>query len=240
MNLTTLSEKLSKKEGVVYWRSSKEKSGTINVKLPFESDDVDIISELVAINYLLTEKCVFGHNLLVGTGITLDVSKGAIKKIVLGKSSKTNIMKFSSFIPFLLQGITIKTHKKYRKLEVCDSDEFETINADIEKYTNTRLLIDAPAIGKVAITNHSVERYLERLKEESGEVKTPLRSLITRLTNPEICLVKLPEDVLKHKARKYGEDDNYSVWKHPSSTLNFGLTEKDGVYSLVTVFIKNQ
>ena len=103
------------------------------------------------------------------------------------------------------------------------------------------LFPSAPAIAKIAITSHSVGRYLERSIDESGEVKHPLKSLIGRLSNPSIERVKLPESVLSHKERKYGQSDDYSVWKHPTSTLNFGLLKKEGVYFLVTVFInKNQ
>lgn len=237
--LITKSHKTSLTTANVAWRSGGEAFGNIEVSIPYESSDVDIVAELVAINYLIFEKKVLGNTILHGYGIELEVSKGAIKKILNKKSDKKDVAKYASFIDFLLKGVTIKTHKKCSKDVAPALENLERITTDIEKYTNTRLLINAPAIGKVEITNHSVERYLERAANESGDIKYALKSLINRLSNTGIKMVKLPASVLAHKERKYGKSDDYSVWMHPTSTLNFGLLKKEDVYYLVTVFINN-
>jgi hypothetical protein len=238
--LTTYSEKTSPTTAVVHWRSSAIKCGIIDVTLPYESEDVDIVGELVALQYLIVDKEIFGQSALHGEGLEVEVSKGAIKKILTGKTTKKEIIKYASFIPFLLQGISLKTHKKCSKNDEYEECISEKILVDVEKYTNTRLLVSSPVIGDIEITSHSVSRYLERIRDESGNVKFPLKSLVARLTNPELRKVVLPENVVSHKLRKYGESDEFSVWKHPTSTLNFGLIKVGPVFNLVTVFINKQ
>ncbi len=238
--LTTYSDKTSLTTAIIHWRSSATKCGVIEVTLPYESLDIDIVGELVALQHLIIDKEIFGKNAFHGEGLKVEVSKGAIKKILTGKTIKKEIIKYASFIPFLLQGISIKTHKKCSKNDVFEGCISEKIVVDVEKYTNTRLLVSSPVIGDIEITSHSVGRYLERVKPESGDIKFPLKSLVLRLTNPDLRQVTLPENVVSHKLRKYGESDEFSVWKHPTSTLNFGLIKVGPVFSLVTVFINKQ
>lgn len=238
--LTTYSAQTSPTTAVVHWRSSTIKCGIIEVTLPYESLDVDIVGELVALQHLIVDKEIFGQSVLHGDGLEIEVSKGAIKKILTGKTTKKEIIKYASFIPFLLQGISLKTHKKCSKNDAFEGRISEKITVDIEKYTNTRILVSSPVIGGIEITSHSVNRYLERIRDESGDVKFPLKSLVARLTNPDLRQVTLPKKVVSHKIRKYGESDEFSVWKHPTSTLNFGLIKVGPVFNLVTVFINKQ
>ncbi len=238
--LTTYSTKTSPTTALVQWRSSATKCGIIEVTLPYDSPDMDIVGELVALQYLIIDKEIFGQNALHGEGLEVEVSKGAIKKILTGKTTKKEIIKYASFIPFLLQGLSLKTHKKCSQNDDCEGCVSEKILVDVEKYTNTRLLVSSPVIGDIEITSHSVGRYLERVKSESGDIKFPLKSLVLRLTNPDLRQVTLPKDVVSHKLRKYGESDEFSVWKHPTSTLNFGLIKDGPTFHLVTVFINKQ
>lgn len=238
--LTTFSEKSGPDSAKVYWHLGAEKNGVLEVLLPYTSNDSDIIGELVAINYLATEKHIFGNEVLHGSGINLNVSKGAIKKILAGKSAKKEVVKYASFIPFMMYGVTVQTHKKRGEAIGVDESCFEKIDVDVEKYTNTKLMIDTPAIGPVEITAHALNRYIERIKDESGELKHPLRSLVNRLSNPDNYQVDLPEKVRLHKLKKYGDDGSFTVWKHPTSTLNYGLIQKGDKHTLVTVFINKQ
>lgn len=240
--LTTLSEKISPSSAMVYYKVTghQKGSGSLEMVLPFESEDVEIIAELVAINYLILEKQIAGENRQDGNGITLNVSKGAIKKIALGKTTKKHLFKFGNFLTFILRGISIKTHKKRSKTDICSSGNSERINVDVEKYTGIGVFAETELFGKVGITYHAMERFIEHATVESGELKSPLKSMKSRISNPDMIKVELPERVKQHKDQKYGESDSVEVWKHPDSTLNFSLARKDDVYTLITVFIRNQ
>ncbi|WP_127471967.1 hypothetical protein [Thiomicrorhabdus aquaedulcis] len=238
--LRTYSKKLDLRTSQVLWTYGQNRAGVIEVEMPYDSEDSDIIAELVAIQHVIFAKAVLGFKPLHGAGIEIEVSKGAIKKILNNATTKKELIKYASFIPFLLQGVSIKTHRKHSKDVVFEGLEFEKIVVDVEKYTNTRLLIESPAIGFIEITHHALQRFTEKSEVESGFVKQPLKALVARISHPDIVRVKLPTGVIEHKQRKYGQDDNYSVWKHPTSTINFGLVNNAGVYSLVTVFINKQ
>lgn len=239
--LTTDSVKTSSSTATVYWKHSEQKHGAINVVFPFESNDVDIMAELVAINYLIFDKEIYGLKPLHGSGIELSVSKGAIKKAALNKTAKKELVKFASFINFLLDGCVIKTHKKRSNNAPIHKDDFEIINVDVEKYTSTKLILNTPAMGDIEVTSHALERYKERMIAESGtESKTALKSLANRLMHKELVEVKLPENVIKHKLKKYGRVDDFSVWIHPTSTLNFAFVQNGSRMSLITIFVKKQ
>ena len=77
---------------------------------------------------------------------------------------------------------------------------------------------------------------------EAGECKKPLSSLVKRLSHKDLILVNLPKKVVFHKEKKYGHNDTYEVWKHPTSTINFAfVTNQDDTFkTLVTVFINKQ
>lgn len=238
--LSIYSKKISNTSATVYWRSSSEKSGIIHVSIPYETPDSDIISELVAINYLVIERKIFGFQPLAGNGLVIEFSKGAIKKILNEKTVKKELIKYAAFIPFFLGNATLKTHKKTDVFLAVDEDNVHFISVNIEKYTTPRLKVHNPLIGDIEITNHSVLRYLEKINSESGCVKNPLKSLALRMKNTELIPVTLPEKVNDHKLKKYGKNDDFSVWKHPTSTLNFGLAKTGNTFFLVTVFINKQ
>lgn len=236
MCLTTFSEQIDKQSAYVFWRVGLNKQGALKVEMDFESPDIAIIAELSAINHLMFHKQVFNINPMSGKGIELVVSKGAVKKLVLGKSSKASCKKFAASIQNRLQDVTIKVSKsKVEMLALAESD-IEYLHADTATFTETLTSIDSPSMGTIYITAHAVEQYEAR--HLSGSLSKPLASLVSRLKNPELRKIELPPKVLKHKERKYGRSDNVEAWSHPTSTVKFLIVNNDqnGKKILVTVF----
>ena len=90
MILTTVSEKVSETEARVFWRVGTKKKGILDVTLDFAHEESALLGELVAIQHLLFAKKVLDREPGSGQGYKLVVSKGAIRKLALGKSSRLN------------------------------------------------------------------------------------------------------------------------------------------------------
>lgn len=241
-NLTTLSTKLTGASAVVEWWLSDNKCGRFHVNLPTPSESTDVIAELCVIRHLIFERMIFGQPIYAGKGVVLEVSKGAIKKLVTGKSTKKDAERFAKFIPLFLSGCVIRTHNKKSILTDCALVDDEKLDVDLVHYGLAQIVVETPAIGDVTITAHSIERYQDRVIAESGECLYPLPSLIKRLANPENKKQVVPISVQEHKTRKYGEQDEFEVWKHPTATLNFGIirNKQTGKRTLVTTYIRKE
>jgi hypothetical protein len=223
----------------VDWYFTAEKNGVLKVVFPFDNVDIESMAELVAINYLVIQKQVMGEA-TGGAGKTFYLSKGAARKAILRRTDKKQIIKFGAFASFLLPMAEFLTNKKYIQKQPINRQNIDTVNVDIGEYTDTKLEVESPSVGQVVLTAHAVKRYQDRLIEESGDVKNPLRSLINRMKNSELIEVQLPAKVVQHKQKKY-DDGPFRVFKHPDSTVNFGFVQKpDGRMYLVTVFVKKQ
>ncbi|MBD3821460.1 MAG: hypothetical protein IE914_04275 [Thiotrichales bacterium] len=141
-----------------------------------------------------------------------------------------------------VSGCVIRTHNKKSILTDCALVDDEKLDVDLVHYGLAQIVVETPAIGDVTITAHSIERYQDRVIAESGECLYPLPSLIKRLANPENKKQVVPISVQEHKTRKYGEQDEFEVWKHPTATLNFGIirNKQTGKRTLVTTYIRKE
>ncbi|WP_155837751.1 hypothetical protein [Hydrogenovibrio marinus] len=241
MELTTYSKQISESQALVEWSFSKAKCGKFLCTLLPGSESIELIAEMVVIRHLIDERQIFGQKLLTGKGLTLNVSSGAIKKLVLGKSDKKDASHYANYLSLVLDGCKFKVHKNQNIVD-CESPLDESLDILPEVYGSSHYLVNAGKIGEVFVTRHAIERYQERTIEESGECKYPLATLIKRLSNKEIEKVQLPEKVLNHKLKKYrNPDEDYEVWKHPTSSLHFGivLDKKTLKKTLVTIFIRS-
>jgi hypothetical protein len=239
--LHTFSEKINERSAKVEWYIGKEKNGVILVNLDKSYQDSDIVSELIVIRKLLIEDNILKRESIFNAkGMNLNVSKGAIKKLLQGKSEKKEIEPFVKFIDMLLPGIEITVQKKRQLINKENVQEF---NASTVNYINTHITIETPAIGSIDVTYHAVKRLEERIVAESGECKYPMQVLYNRITNPDLIKVDLPDNVIEHKQRKYrSENEVFEAWIHPTSTLNFAVVKDldTETKTLVTVFIRKQ
>ncbi|MEW5137376.1 hypothetical protein AB1Y39_09335 [Escherichia coli] len=107
MTLTTVSKKTSNNSALVFWRVGTKRKGILDVHIDFDHEEADLLAELVAIRYLALDKQVFCREPGAGAGYKLVVSKGAIKKLALGKSTKAFAFKFAACLTGRLPGVKI-------------------------------------------------------------------------------------------------------------------------------------
>lgn len=220
----------------VTWSVGGNRSGLVNVKLSderitYSDNDKAIVGELCAVRYLLNDKQVFGTKLLSAAGLRLIVSKGAIKKLAKGKSSKKQFLVHSAFLRRQLEGVELKVCNR-----LADPGETEVTAVSITDKVIRDDIIESPAMGKVIITQHAVERYAERFS--SGNPSYPRASLVKVIQSPELDMFPMPEAVRAHKARKYRNcKDTSELWGHPSSSLKLQvINNANGLRTVVTVF----
>lgn len=237
MILTTLSEKKNDSQVRVFWRTGIQNRGILDVTLANPHPESALLAELMAIQHLMFERLVFDREPIKGGGYKLITSKGAIKKLAMGKSDKQFAVPLSQFLRHRLSGITIEVSQSREYLPTLDDCMPEELQADQDHYLQelSSDLVETPAMGSIVLTHHAVEQYASRIA--TGAPKDPRLSLIRRLMNPELINFPLSEKVLAHKARKYGRADNIEVWGHPTSNLSYQLVKDDSDRKvLVTVF----
>lgn len=240
MILTTVSSKTSDTSALVFWRTGTKRKGILDVRLDFAHEEADLVAELIAIRYLLFDKQVFDRSPGDGAGYLLRVSKGAIRKLARGVSSKTFAIKFAAFLTGRMKGIEIEVSQSREHMEEMGEGDVEVLDAERQKYTQVHDEIDTPAIGPVLVTRHALERFQARLS--TGDPKKPWASLAGRLRNPDLRMEPLDARVARHKVRKYGRADNIEIWSHPDSSLKYLMVVNgdDHRRVLVTVFERDR
>lgn len=238
------SESTSLSTADVYWRVGEENKGLLKVQLEFDSEDSDSIGELAALRFLLFEKQVTGSVVTSGKNLHIELSKGAARKAYLGKSDKKHILKFGAFLQLIKDDLQVKVGKwrpgnDERARNAKNTEMLDVMNIE---YAQPGIVFHGfPKFPKILITEHSLARYAERSMNESGVLKHPLTSLVKRLRHPDLQRDTLPKKVVEHKEKKYGKDGHVDVWRHPTSTINFGVLSNDSYPfpTLVTVFVKS-
>ncbi|CAM5559131.1 hypothetical protein [Eoetvoesiella caeni] len=235
MTLTTYPQVLSANKANVFWRVGRNRAGVLEIELPKETENVELISELCAIRFLLMRKRVFNVLPNSGNGLELHVSSGAIRKLVQGKSSKQEAVPYALFLSPRLDGISYKVGR-----ESIDSFPIEPafvpehVYADPEYFLSPYDALQTPAIGEVNVTAHAVAQYVQRCSAET--INQPWKSLVNRLQHPDLKRLPIPEKVLTHKKKKYGVNNDIEAWGHENSQFTYLVAISGEIKSVVTVF----
>jgi len=213
----------------VYWRTGLKCRNALDVELPPVCEDAESAAEIVAIRHLLGARKVFGPN-AKGNGVQITCSKGAVKKIVRGSSTKAGLFEYG--YPLLTRyadaDYSVSKDSKWIR-EPCEA---ERIDAAAQACGIEAL--ETLAFGPVGITVHAMRRYLER-GVDGLSMSAGWRSLARRLDSG-LEPVRLPEKVARHKLRKYGQART-EVWKHPTDPLHYLFSLERGRRKLLTVFL---
>lgn len=236
MYLRTLPERLTAGHYAVHWTVGRKRGGSVTVSLSPELEDAELIAELCAMRYLLLDKRVFNVSPTSGKGYCLQVSTGAIRKLVLRKSTKSAAFPYAAFLSSRMHGAKIEVISKTEPILFDDAPvlEQEHISPDPDVYASANEAIDTPAMGKVFVTAHAVQRYIER--NISGDSKNPWLTLTRRLQHPELKILPIPDKHLNHKRRKYGESNQVETWGHANSSLAYVIVNDGSCRVVVTVF----
>jgi hypothetical protein len=223
----------------VYWSKTLEGCGRVEVTVA-DKDANSMqreIAELAAIRYLLTDKKIF-NVVITGPGLLLRTSQIEITRMI-GKGYLNAISSYSKFLALRHRGMTVEYDEDTSLLmgEECSSVDVLRVEKALPE------LIETPSLGKVVITNHAYNRFIEYSIKMNGQASNnPWRNMMRQINNPELTEVLLDTKVKMEKLLKYGikKGGIGKIYSHPTSTLNFQLTEPDeyGVRHLVTVFMR--
>lgn len=238
MILRTSPEQISANTVRVFWRVGMEKAGIVDVELPDETTDAELIAELCAMRYMVFEREIFDRKPTNGKGYKFICSTGAIRKLVKGKSSKKELWPYARFLAEIMAEAEIVVKKDIGRVDPDDEKTvIEHIFADPKNFTSpVEISIECPTMGTVQVTRHAIERYLECGNRGGDPIKRPINSIEKRLQSPEIRQVEMPKKVVDHKIRKYGDHNKSECWSKPGSTLYFQVNNVNGVRTLVTIF----
>lgn len=227
----------------VYWSTGYRNNGAVEVKIPVEREDRIIIAELIAIRHLIFTQEVFGQKPTSGNGYELRVSSGAIRKLMMRRSTKEHLLEFALFLSGPLEGVTITvckhnlTDKLFGSLETHKLDTVNIANFENqlpqEKWNTS--------IGQLYISKHAVQQYEIRLNEQNKDpVSNPMNSLLRALNQGPFIPVELAEDVANRKKKKYGDNHDVETWKNPYTGLNLTVSKNtpDGTGLLLTCFYR--
>jgi hypothetical protein len=219
----------------VFWRVGG-RIGVIEITLEpdLELSDQATAAELAAIQHLLSDKEIMGAN-RTGKGVILNVSRGAIRKLKIGSSSKADLTPYAVFLNTRYHEAVIEVGKKAPWVPTAiEGLEHVHLNVSGPRYET----INTPCMGRVVVTKHAIEQYEDRFCE--GDLSRTWVSLTKRLQNPELAPIVLPPRVLKHKLMSYG-DKAATIWRHPDGTLHFAVVDDpSGTRVLVTVFYRSE
>lgn len=243
MTLTTVSKSVSVNSVLVYWRVGTKRKGVLDVRMGFSTEDQEIIAELIAIRHLIMNTKVFCCTPTTGKGFQVRVSKGAIRKIVQGRSDKAFASRFASLLTGRMEGISVNVSHSMDFMisaqEAAETGQIEVLEAAGKNFASPHETIETPTIGTLSVTRHAVQRYEERLNSKSQDERLyrPWGSLFSRLRNPDLERSPLNDQVMHHKMRRYGKSNAVEVWSHPSDTMRYVVvTRSDNRKVLVTVF----
>lgn len=238
MRLKTSTMKQSSSAVFVFWRTGLEKYGVLRVSFDIENEDIDVAAELVAIHHLLFVKQVFNRVPGLGSSYSLRVSRGALRKLALGKSDKIFAKRYAKFLGSgPMKGVEIQVEAA-EIFNPADCPDIEEIRIQHDRY-HTHDEVEVSHFGKLIITAHAVQRYAERSSDES--MRFPRQSLVKRLRNPRLKQLVLDESVAQQKKKKYGIENQAEIWGHESEALKFVVLKdkKTGQNVLATVFSRS-
>ncbi|KJG37745.1 hypothetical protein UA32_12380 [Photobacterium angustum] len=237
--MTLITESTFLENGLIQVRWSKglKSRGILHVNTQLSNSDNNtdsaIIGELGAIRYLLFTKDIFNREIVDGEGICLKVSRGAIKKLTHAKSSKRSLFSYAAFLRIRLAKAQIIVDKSTDFLPHIGDHQPELITVTEDEFKQMHEKVSTPAMGDFYVTRHAVEQYLARIK--TGTPERPLKSLLKRLNHPSLKKMPIPDYVITHKQKKYG-DANIEVWGHDSSEFMFLIVIEEGKRTLVSSF----
>lgn len=179
----------------VHWLKN-DYHGCVQIKInAVEKRDRRIMAELVAIHHLIVNREICGNN-RYGNNLVLVVSAGAIRKICLGKSSKTHLEAWSGVLKVRLRDadiMVINTRDWLRKAV----SEKEILHIDSPPTETFHM----HGLGEVTLTEHLLKRFHER--NHNSSYKNAMAKLIEMIAEKHVFEVTLPQKIMLNKTLKH-------------------------------------
>lgn len=217
----------------VHWSTTKN-AGIVPVRMDVDSSDGLILAEIWGLRHLLITKEILGND-RTGEGLTLNISCGAIKKLLLRKSSKKELIRHAIWLRTRFSDATIQCPKKKIRLDGSSSALGSGLN-DTEPllivnegscpydYINT-------GFGQVRISCHAVMRMHERLGLKNHAASWRMIRKILR--TEKLDHASIPPSVLARKRKTYNED---ALYLNSASGWQMVLVPVEQDYVLTTIY----
>ena len=183
-----------------YWAVGG-KQGIIEITLADQvPDDRAIVAELAALHHLLSRKGVAGCD-RNGHDLLLQVTFGAIRKLMQGSTTKKHLEVYGRFLLARYADAKITVSKDTRWVITARA---ENRREQITVTGPEPEVLEVPAIGRVGISGHLIERLMERANYAS--VGAAWRHLRKMLSNPRASLETEPsreKSAKHHMAAQY-------------------------------------
>lgn len=139
------------------WMTGLIHKGRVRVTVP-QLDDSRTAAELVAIQYLLVERNVAGHN-KAGAGLIIKTSCSTIMDLVEASSSKSYLSPYANFLRTRFLGAVVEHEEgPYTWADELCEQEVDYVIAGKPSLTT----IEVAGIGPVELTAHAVKKYIQR------------------------------------------------------------------------------
>ncbi|HAS6727115.1 TPA: hypothetical protein GRI87_00800 [Vibrio parahaemolyticus] len=234
--LKTRATVLNRYTATVEWYTGRNRNGLLSVEIPFghRPDDTGLLAELLAIQHLLFNVNVFTMQVVQPEPITLEVSDKRILGLV-NCIPKAPLSLTSSFLRNRLKGVDLKLNIEqecFDQIEASQSEVYVAIEPAEPHFSH--IVVNTPSLDEVFINTHAINKYV-RL-HTGGSLRKPIKSLISRLHNPKLVKMDIPQHVLSHKLIQYQNNENIEVWGIPDATLRFLIIKERQGKCLRTVF----
>lgn len=233
MRLTTRVLAVDNSSVFLGWKTGGKKFGVLRIDGVEAGPHMFDAAELVGIRFLIFQKRVFNRHPFTGSGYAFDVESREIAKPGRGRGHEA-LESVCRFFHTNLKGAIVERSEDMGKEGIpAGIDEVEAVPADLKVEYD---ILNTPAMGKIRITGHAIERYAQH--HHAGTVQAPVYSMLTRLSNPNISRQAMPTKAEQHKIRRYGTVENVELWGHSSSQIHFVVIrdKPSGIGTVVTVF----
>ena len=154
------------------WMTGLLQKGRVRVHVP-RLDDARTAAELSAMQYLLVEKNVCGHN-KAGAGLVVNVSCSSIIDLVAGESAKSYLAPYANFLRTRFLGAAIE----WKEAPFAWADELCEQQVDsIEVGKPSLTVIEVANIGRVELTAHAVDKYVRRFDRKPEKAWRELKRI---------------------------------------------------------------
>ncbi len=234
--LKTRATVLNHNTATVEWYTGRNSNGLLSVEIPFahRPDVTGLLAELLAIQHLLFNVNVFTMQVVQPEPITLEVSDKRILGLV-NCIPDAPLYQTSAFLRNRLKGVDLKLNIEpecFEHIEASQPDVY--IASEPAERHFSHVVVNTPCLDEVLINTHAIDKYV-RL-HTGGSLRKPISSLVSRLHNPKLVKMDIPQHVLRHKLIQYQNNENIEIWGIPEATLRFLIIKERQAKYLRTVF----
>lgn len=188
-------------------------TGILPVEIERQTQDPAIVAELFALRHLL-EMAEIGSPGTGASAMDITVSKGAIKKLIQGRSAKTHLLWCTCWLKlrYFDANITV-SHKQTPSYAAIVDATNKGLNAiadykitvyhplGVGSESNPDIVLHNSVVGACTISMHAIERYMER----SGTAcwSKAWSRVVGLIQRSDSCIADIPDSVMRRKRLKH-------------------------------------